>query len=367
MELPEISDYAALFLEDRPLLDVRAPVEFQAGAFPRAHNLPLLTDEERHLVGTRYKESGQEAAIELGRELVDGLPRRERTERWSKFVKHNPDGVLYCFRGGMRSRIAQEWIHEATGIAYPRVKGGYKALRNFLLEQIEVSVKDLEPVVVGGRTGAGKTILIKKVKNSIDLEGLAWHRGSAFGRHVTPQPTQIDFENSLSIAMLRHRSRIGPEVILEDESKAIGSRHLPPALYRKMASSPLVILEVSLEQRIENSIDEYVTAALWEYQEHHGEEKGLEEWENYARDSLRRISKRLGGSRYKEMATSLDAAIGEMRRGGSHQAHADWIRQLLCDYYDPMYDYQLRNKEDRIVFSGDMDAVLEYLHSNDIR
>jgi len=365
MELPETSDYTALFLEDTPLLDVRAPVEFEAGAFPSAHNLPLLTNDERHLIGIRYKEAGQEAAVELGRELVDGLPRQERTERWAAFVEEHPQGVLYCFRGGMRSKITQEWIHTATGIAYPRVKGGYKALRNFLLEQIDVSVSELQPLIIGGRTGAGKTLLIKQIDNSIDLEGLAWHRGSAFGRHVTPQPTQIDFENRLSIAMLKHRADKTPTVVLEDESKAVGSRHLPLALYERMSQSPLVILEASLEERLNNSIDEYVTAALEEYQEHYGEEKGFDEWEKYARDSLKRIARRLGGERYNKMKSSLDTAIREMHGSRGHQAHADWITQLLCDYYDPMYDYQLKKKQDRIVFSGDMKAILELLHERE--
>jgi tRNA 2-selenouridine synthase len=263
----------------------------------------------------------------------------------------------------MRSKISQEWIHAETGIAYPRVKGGYKALRNFLLEQIELSVTELRPLVVGGRTGVGKTILIKQLDNSIDLEGLAWHRGSAFGRHVTPQPTQIDFENRLSIAMLRHRTQKTTTVVLEDESKAVGSRHLPPTLHERMSQSPLVILEASLEERIANSIDEYVTAALREYQEYHGKERGFQEWEHYARESLKRISKRLGGERYKRMEASLDNAMRRMHGSCGHQAHADWISQLLREYYDPMYDYQLRNKQDRIVFSGNMETVLEYLSS----
>jgi len=366
MDLPEIDDYASLFLDERPMIDVRAPVEFQAGAFPTACNLPLLSDEERHLIGIRYKEAGQEAAVELGRNLVDGRPRRERTEQWAAFIDEHPDGVLYCFRGGMRSRIAQEWIHAATGIAYPRVKGGYKALRNFLLEQIEISAADLQPVIIGGRTGVGKTLLINRVPGSIDLEGLAWHRGSAFGRHVTPQPTQIDFENRLSIAMLKHRAGNNPRVILEDESKAIGSRHLPPVLYRRMSISPLVILEATLEERIENSIKEYVTLALKEYQQHLGEEKGFDAWESYAKNSLKRISKRLGGERYREMERKLDTAIHEMLRDGSHQAHADWIGQLLSEYYDPMYDHQLDKKRERIIFSGGMQEVLEFLRLSDM-
>ncbi len=361
MELPEIDDYAGLFLEERPLLDVRAPVEFTAGAFPGAVNLPLLTDEERHLIGIRYKEGGQEAAVELGRELVDGVPRRERTERWAEFVRAHPEGVLYCFRGGMRSKITQEWIFDATGIAYPRVKGGYKALRNFLIDQLEVSAREIEPVVVGGRTGAGKTILVNRIEKSIDLEGLAWHRGSAFGRHATPQPTQIDFENRLSVALLRHRASKGPKVILEDESKAIGSRHLPPSLYERMSQSPLVILEATLEERIANSIEEYVTRSLQEYRQQYGEEEGFRQWEAYAVDSLQRISRRLGGVRHREMERELTGAIEQMRRGAPHDVHAGWIARLLTEYYDPMYDYQLEQKRERILFSGDMQALMEYL------
>ncbi len=362
MELPEIDDYARLFLEERPLLDVRAPVEFAAGAFPRATNLPLLTDEERHLIGIRYKEGGQEAAVELGRELVDGVPRAERTARWAEFVRAHPEGVLYCFRGGMRSKIVQQWILEATGIAYPRVKGGYKALRRFLIEELERSVGEIQPLVVGGRTGVGKTILINRLGDSIDLEGLAWHRGSAFGRHATPQPTQVDFENRLSIALLRHLDKKGKRVILEDESKAIGSRHLPPVLYERMSGSPVVILEATLEERIQNSIREYVTQALQEYREEHGEEEGFDRWADYARNSLRRISRRLGSVRHREMASELDAAIEAMRKGASPDVHAGWISRLLTEYYDPMYDYQLEQKRERICHSGDMQSVIDYLN-----
>jgi len=361
MELPEISDFRELFLNDVPLLDVRAPVEFADGAFPTARNLPLLEDEERHLIGIRYKEAGQEAAVELGRKLIDGRPKEERTAAWKAFVEQHPEGVLYCFRGGMRSKISQQWIYEATGIAYPRIKGGYKALRNFLLEEIRTSCEQIQPVILGGRTGAGKTIVIRQLENSIDLEGLAWHRGSAFGRHATPQPTQINFENRLAIALIKQRASTHTHLVLEDESKAIGSRHLPPELHERMARSPLVILDVSLEERIHNSIEEYVTEALREYQALHGEESGFEKWAEYATDSLKRIHKRLGGVRYREMNDKLQQAIAQLRKTGRPDAHADWISQLLTDYYDPMYDYQLANKTDRIIYSGNMEEVKAFL------
>jgi tRNA 2-selenouridine synthase len=361
MELPEISNFRELFLRDTPLLDVRAPVEFSAGAFPGTENLPLLEDEERHLIGIRYKNNGQEAAIELGRKLIDGQPREERTTAWRDFVQRHPEGALYCFRGGMRSKIAQEWIHEATGIAYPRIKGGYKALRNYLLEETEISCREINPIILGGRTGAGKTIVLLQLHNSIDLEGLAWHRGSAFGRHATPQPTQINFENRLAIELIRHRASAHAHLVLEDESKAVGSRHLPPLLYERMSASPLVMLDVSLEERIQNSIREYVTESLQEYQKLYGEEAGFKQWAEYATESLQRISKRLGGVRYSEMNGKLQHAIEQLRKTGSPDAHADWISQLLTDYYDPMYDYQIANKSSRIVFSGNSTQVRDYL------
>jgi tRNA 2-selenouridine synthase len=364
MELPEISDFRNLFLDDTPLLDVRAPVEFHAGAFPNTSNIPLLNDEERHLIGIRYKEQGQGAAIELGKELIGGQPKSERTAQWKHFVQQHPEGVLYCFRGGMRSKISQEWIYEATGIAYPRVKGGYKALRAFLLDEIEQSIEEIQPVVLGGRTGAGKTIAIHQLTNSIDLEGLAWHRGSAFGGHVTPQPSQIDFENRLSIELIKHRAAKRFSLVFEDESKAVGSRHIPPALYEHMSHSPLVILDVSLQERIDNSIQEYVTSAIEEYQAIYGEDKGFQKWADYATHSLSRISKRLGGERYQEMNSKLQYAIDYLQRTGNPEAHAEWISQLLTDYYDPMYDYQTSKKEERIVFSGSMKEVLDYLNES---
>ncbi len=361
MELPLIDDYRRLFLDDVPLLDVRAPVEFAEGAFPQATNLPLLSDEERHLIGIRYKEAGPDAAVELGRELVDGEPRRKRTQAWVDYVRRHPHGVLYCFRGGQRSRIVQAWIHQASGIAYPRVKGGYKALRRFLLQELDAAADELQPLILGGRTGVGKTLLIKTLDKAVDLEGLAWHRGSAFGRHATPQPTQIDFENRLSIALLKARARGDLKLVLEDEGKAIGSRHLPPRLHELMSRSPVVILEASLEERVHNSVQEYVTEALAEYCREYGHEEGFQRWADYACNSLDRIRKRLGGQRHKEMAAELRRAIDAMAAGAGPEVHAGWIARLLTEYYDPMYDYQLRNKRERICFSGDRQAVTDYL------
>jgi tRNA 2-selenouridine synthase len=201
-EFLQSSDFRSIVLNDTPLIDVRAPVEFTKGAFPHAVNLPLMNDEERHLVGTRYKEEGNTEAVKLGHMLVSGALKEERIAAWLTFIASNPKAMLYCFRGGQRSQISQEWITQSSR-EIVRLKGGYKAFRNYLMEETERSVEHFQPIVLGGRTGSGKTILLNKIANTIDLEKLANHRGSSFGRDILSQPTQIDFENSLAYALIQ--------------------------------------------------------------------------------------------------------------------------------------------------------------------
>jgi len=126
-------DFRQLFLQNVPLMDVRAPVEFAKGAFPQAVNLPLMNDSERQKVGTRYKQQGQAAAIALGHQLVRGKLKAARIDAWLAQVQAAPEGYLYCFRGGLRSQLVQQWLSEA-GVQYPRVIGGYKAMRRFLID-----------------------------------------------------------------------------------------------------------------------------------------------------------------------------------------------------------------------------------------
>ena len=118
-----LTDYRHIFLNDVPMMDVRAPVEFGQGAFPGVTNLPLMDDGERQQVGTCYKHKGQEAAIALGHQLVSGATKRQRIEAWAQFARAHPQGVLYCFRGGLRSQIVQQWLLNEVGIDYPRVVG----------------------------------------------------------------------------------------------------------------------------------------------------------------------------------------------------------------------------------------------------
>ncbi len=361
------SNYRELFLNDVPMMDMRAPCEFGKGAFPGVVNLPLMNDVERQKVGTCYKLHGQQAAIELGHQLVSGKIKQARIEAWAEFARQHPDGYLYCFRGGLRSQISQQWLKEEGGIAYPRVIGGYKAMRQFLLDTTEDAVAECDFVVVGGLTGTGKTEVLAALDNALDLEGHANHRGSSFGKHATPQPAQIDFENALAVDILKKRARGLQQFVLEDEGRIVGSCSVPLSLHNGMKEYPLIWLEDSLEGRIERILKDYVIDLSAEFVTLHGEEAGLAAFAARLRDSLDRILKRLGGERHQRMAAFMDAALAAQLAGGGVDLHRDWIAGLLNEYYDPMYAFQRESKGARIEFSGDKAAVVEYLRARAVR
>ena len=358
------SDYAALFLADTPLLDTRAPLEFARGAFPGATNLPLMSDGERAAVGTCYKQQGQQAAMALGHELVAGGVREARIDAWQRFAEAHPSGYLYCFRGGLRSQIVQQWLAE-RGVIYPRVSGGYKAMRRFLIDTLQARSVTTPLVLVAGATGTGKTMLIRQLPRSIDLEGLAQHRGSAFGRLLDEQPTQIDFENALAISLLRLTQRPGP-VFLEDEGHLIGRVALPAALRERMARAPLLVLEYPLDERIDVVIDDYIVDLGRRFAERFGEE-GPSRHRARLLEDLGRTRKRLGGERHAAVAALLEAAFDEQARSGSIDAHRAWIRRLLEDYYDPMYAYQLGRRGGERLCTGRREDIGAYVQETFIR
>jgi len=358
----ESGDFRQIFLDDVPLIDTRAPVEFERGAFPTSVSLPLMTNDERAQVGTCYKQQGQAAAIELGRELVTPQKQEQRVAAWLDFARANPQGYLYCWRGGLRSEICQQWMQE-SGCEYPRIAGGYKALRRYLIDEFERICEQHPMLVLGGRTGCNKTELIEASSCAVDLEGLAHHRGSAFGRRPGGQPTQLSFENAVAVALLKAEQRCAPDarpILLEDESRLVGRCSLPPILQRAMHKAPLVLLEVSLEERIEHSYRNYILNKLQEWQQHLGPEAGFDAFADDLTHSLYRVRKRLGGVRYGEIRVLLEQALVEHRQGNP-ALHQDLIRLLLEEYYDPMYDYQLSRKLESVVFRGDRAAVRDFL------
>lgn len=362
----DITDYRDIFLHDRPMMDTRAPVEFIKGAFPSVVNLPLMTDNERQRVGTCYKQQGQQAAIVLGHQLVSGETKAQRIQAWAAFAKAHPDGLLYCFRGGLRSQIVQQWLKDEAGIDYPRVGGGYKAMRTFLLDTVEQAVAECDLVLLGGMTGTGKTEVLGQLGNSLDLEGHANHRGSSFGKRATGQPSNIDFENRLAVDVLKKRAAGIEQFVLEDESRAVGSCALPLSLYQRMQQVPMVWLEDSLERRVERILQDYVIDLCAEFVAVHGDE-GFSLFSERLLTSLDNIHKRLGGDRHRRLKDILETALAEQARSGAVDVHRGWIEGLLREYYDPMYVFQREKKGLRIEFSGEQAAVLEYLRERAAR
>lgn len=359
---PELALYsgtlADIFINNTPLLDVRAAGEFARGAFPQASNIPLLDDAQHHQIGIRYKQAGQQAAIDLGHQLINDEVKASRLAAWQEHLARFPDSLLYCFRGGLRSQIVQQWLQE-SGHDIVRIKGGYKAMRRFLLDTLQAEILRREFLVIAGKTGCGKTRLLNFLPASIDLEGDANHRGSAFGRRVSAQPSQIDFENRLAIDFLKlsvyNRSRI----FLEDESRAIGSLSLPAELSAKMRSAPLAVIEEPLDSRVQVILDDYILANYRDYRAQHPESTFVK-FAAFLTGSLERIKKRLGAVNHQLILASMESALGTQESTGDTAGHRVWIEQLLRDYYDPMYDYQLSKKLDRVVFRGTRDEFLDW-------
>ncbi|MGB5966472.1 MAG: tRNA 2-selenouridine(34) synthase MnmH [Sulfurimonadaceae bacterium] len=359
MALPLTDDFRSIVLEARPLIDVRAPVEFERGAFPTSTNLSLMNDEERHLIGIRYKEAGNDQAVKLGHQLIQGEVKDKRVQAWQEFMQQHPDAYLYCFRGGQRSKISQEWLAEA-GITVPRLKGGYKAFRHFLMEESERISDEAETIIIGGSTGSGKTLLIHKLDNAIDLEGLANHRGSSFGRFTTPQPTQVDFEDRLAYELIRHESAAHNRLVIEHESHNIGKVFIPKPVFDNLQQASLVILEAPIETRVQITFDEYITASLVEYEKHYAEE-GDERWFDDMSANLKRIQKRLGSERYLHLKGIIENAYKVQQISGKTEAHKEWVQILLEEYYDPMYNYQIEKSPIPIIFRGSEEEILAFL------
>ncbi|MBF0313644.1 MAG: tRNA 2-selenouridine(34) synthase MnmH [Oligoflexia bacterium] len=350
---------AEIFTQNLPLIDVRAAVEFEKGGMPNACNLPLLNNKERELVGICYKERGPSAAILLGQQLVSGETLLDRQVKWARFIEENPNALLYCFRGGLRSKWAQTFIFEYTGREIARVEGGHKALRHFLLNTMVKESEERSFLILGGKTGAGKTELLLRHAYQIDIEGLAVHRGSAFGNRMTPQPSQVDFENALAVKLLQMRK--GPSILLENESRVLGRISIPDALYCKMQNSPLIILNKSVEERARFIVQTYIVESYHYYLQKsdsgQDESSALEMVHQDLKQSLQKISRRLGGVRYQEILALLERATNSSK----WEEYLPFVERLLVDYYDPYYDYAESKNSERIVFSGREEEILEYL------
>jgi tRNA 2-selenouridine synthase len=297
-------------------LDVRSPSEFKHGHIPGTISLPLMDDEDRHIIGTAYKQQGQEYAIELGFERI--APKLLPLFKQGKglLTKKGELMKILCWRGGMRSGFVAR-LFESFGFKTATLQGGYKTFRRWVSSTFDALDSAPEPLfhVLGGMTGSGKTTALQALKDKgeqvIDLEGLACHRGSSFGMlGQPPQPSTEQFHNE--IACLLRSFDFSRPIWIEDESRLIGSCHLPDTLYRKILSSTLFLLERTIDERLDNLMNDYGSAP---------KEQLIE--------ATKRIAKRLG----KQKADDVVLLI----QGGNRREAA----RLILTYYDQAYQHGL--------------------------
>jgi len=374
-------ELATLFTTDTPLIDVRAPIEFIQGSLPGSVNLPILNDEERALVGTTYKHQGSEAAVLLGHKIISGQTKQERLQQWLGFIRQHPQAVLYCFRGGKRSQITQQWLREA-GMDRPLITGGYKQARQFLINSIEQFNASHSLLIITGPTGSGKTRLIQHISNhypTLDIEALARHRGSAFGGMPVPQPTQVDFENQLAVSLLKLKQDNQPDpVIVEDESRNTGRVYLPAGFFEHMRHSEIIWVDEPLAARVDNIFEDYILAtpigqALQARRDAQPlsfttelqaalHQQALLLFDKYA-NALQAISKKLGGVRFQEVSQDLKDARSDFVNRNEIQSNRIWIEKLVKYYYDPLYLGSLQRRQVKPCFRGSRQAVINYLQA----
>lgn len=315
-----IDDFLFQMESKKPLvLDARSEKEFEKAHLPGAVSLPLLNNEQRHIIGSVYKNEGRQAAVLKGFELV-GPEFHQKIKFVLNMTKNRPVFV-YCWRGGLRSNI-MAWLLQMAGVRVFLLEGGYKSFRNWVLKQLN---KPLNILVLGGKTGSGKTDLLKMLyrhgEQTIDLEHLASHKGSAFGLlGMPPQPMQEHFENLLGMEM--HRINEHDVVWLENESRGIGKLIIPNALFESMRKARVIELDVPLRERMDRILGEYCVFPKTSLAEH-----------------TRRIERRLGGQHMKAALSFLEEDQLEK-----------WLEIILA-YYDKTYSFSNEKRDPQLIYS----------------
>lgn len=311
-EILEIEPFLEL-AESTPIIDVRSPGEFRHGHIPGAINIPVFDDEERARVGTLYKQKGQEAAIQLGLQIVE--PKLLSMAKQAMSAAKDGQVLVHCWRGGMRSASMCD-LFETAGLGTHLLQGGYKTYRRY------VQASFAQPTslrLLAGETGSGKTEILKELAKAgeqvIDLEEIASHRGSSFGAiGMQPQPTVEQFENLLYDEWKKvDRSK---PLWLEAESRSIGRVFIPPALWEQMLRAPVYRVQVPFEVRVQRLLVDYG---------HFPKE--------ILREALDRIHKRLGGLDYKN-------AMAALENGDLAEA-----TRLALRYYDKAYDHPHKERD----------------------
>jgi tRNA 2-selenouridine synthase len=325
-----------------PVIDVRSPSEFSRGHIPGARNIPLFNDQERKEVGTAYKQVNKEAAMYLGLDFA-GRKLVKLAKEGEKSAGKDKRLLVHCWRGGMRSK-SMVWLFETMGITCYLLEGGYKSYRRHVHLEFK---KPLDLIVVGGCTGSGKTDILhyldRKGEQIIDLEGLAHHKGSAFGAlGEHPQPTTEQFENNLFHKLTGlDRNR---HVWIEDESRNVGKCVIPGEIYTMMKESRILFLDISRELRAGHLVRHYA---------------GFDKEE--LKTCIMKISKRLGGDRAREALDSVE------------KEEFNNTAMITLHYYDKAYMFSLEKnhkehkaiKSDRIEPDHNAELLYRFIYEKE--
>ncbi|MEM9537694.1 MAG: tRNA 2-selenouridine(34) synthase MnmH [Cyanobacteria bacterium P01_E01_bin.45] len=311
--MPKPLSLAEFLAAAGPILDVRSPGEFEQAHIPGAMSFPLFSNEERAVVGTCYKQKGRGHAVELGLEIVG--PKLAGFAKRAKKLAVDRQVRVHCWRGGMRSG-SMAWLLRTAGLEVSVLAGGYKAFRRWCLQQLE---SPRTVVLLGGMTGSGKTYILQELtdrgEQTIDLEGLANHRGSSYGALGLPdQPSTEQFENKLALEW----QQLDPDrrVWLEAESRNVGCCRIPPGVFAQMDAAPVFRVQRSRQERIETIAEMY----------------GEEDLDGLIA-ATQRLKKRLGSERTQQ-------AIAHLEQGEIVEAI-----DLILPYYDKAYTYDLERRD----------------------
>jgi tRNA 2-selenouridine synthase len=333
----------SVILDCPAFIDVRSPEEYSMGHIPGAINIPLFNNAERAHVGATYKQIGIEEAKDLGLTIASPkLP--DIVGQVRQIYKSGQQVVIYCWRGGMRSKSIVN-VLGMMGVPAPQLLGGYKAYRQYVLDRLRTFVVKPVIVVLCGSTGVGKTIILNRLARrnipSIDLEELANHRGSVFGQIGLGKPaTAQNFDAELLAKLNKLNNQ--PYIVVECESKRIGNVYLPEALFNAMRQGKNLLLSANIELRVDRLIAEYMDMCG---NNHEAIIAGIQ--------SLR---KRIGNKKTDQI---LDWFKSGMIR--------EVVKILLLDYYDPMYGYEKTDPSnyDTCVKADDVeqatDDIIQYL------
>ena len=291
------------------LIDVRSPEEFEESTIPSSINIPIFNNEERKVIGTLYKQVSAQVATEKGFEIFSQkLP--ELVKQYEQ-IKH--EKMVFCWRGGMRSKASATML-SLLGIKCYRLKGGYRAYRRWVVEQLEYYEFKPKCIVINGLTGSGKTRILHSLTKQgypvLDFEGMAQHRGSVFGQIGLKPNNQKTFDSLLLEKMIEYKDT--PYVLVEAESKRIGKVLIPNFLSNAKEEGVVIFLDMPVAERVRNIMEDYCP-------NDHKEE---------FIESFLRIKSKI----HTPIATSIEK---HLRAGQFVEA----FTLLIEHYYDPRYEY----------------------------